>query len=351
VTVTLSALEAGLTPLQVEKLRWETFGHKRALTLKSADQVAQFTSRRGFVLLVPHTGVRYPSVLEAAVGRPLLDFTWDERLVNLERWKAESLAARRLACAAVLAGEPTLLAPSYLGDFHALSGNQGDLLDHERQCAAGTLSADAAALCRALVESGPLGERELQERAGLVGAGRLARFQAALDEAHRKLLVLEAGNAAIGRGSAATRASRAASGASRAATGRAQGSASPGDPAVPTYDLLPRLFPTEVEKAMHGTPEAARQRIVCRYLRNVLVESAHEMARVLGWEAGATLEALQALVAKHAATVHPSSRPQRHLFQATATDLLQGEPAGDPTTTPARPAAKRKGSQPEEDTR
>ena len=333
--MTLSALEAGLTPLQVEKLRWETFGHKRALTVKSADQAAQFASRRGFVLLVPHAGVRYPSLLEAAVGRPLLDFTWDERLANLERWKAECLGAGRLACAALVAGRPALLAPSYLGDFFALSGNQGDLLDHERRCAAGTLSADAAALCRALAAGEALGEAELQERAGLAGAGRRARFDAALDEAHRQLLVLEAGNVAPRRGSAA-------------AEERARRAATSGERVVPRYDLLPRLFPAEVEKSRHATADAARQRIACRYLRNVLVESAHEMARVLGWDVAATLEALRALVTKHMATVHPSSRAQRNLFQATATDLLQVEPAGNPAPIPDRPAEKGKRHKPEE---
>jgi hypothetical protein len=54
------------------------------------------------------------------------------------------------------------------------------------------------------------------------------------------------------------------------------------------------------------------------------------MARVLDWDPDATLAALRALVAKHMASMHPASRPRRHLFQASATDVLPGEAAHPP---------------------
>jgi hypothetical protein len=294
--LSLQPLPPDLTPEQVEKLRWDAFGHKRALSLKSADDLVRYTHRRGFVLLRPHAGIHFPSVLEATVGRPLLEFTWDERTAHLERWSLDAMAARRVVQAAVLDGRAALLSPAFLPDFYALSTLQGDLHDGERLLARGAITADAAALCAALRDGGPLAAPALRDAARVAGENRQARWSGALDEALRRLLVVQVG-----------------------------GEPSDGGPAVPIYDLLPRAFPDEVEKSRGTVPEAARSRIACRYLRNVLVEASHEMARVLGWQAEDTLAALRALVVKHMASVHPASRPQRHLFQASATDVLQEE--------------------------
>ena len=143
--MSLQSLPTALAPDQVEKLRWEAFGHKRVLSLKSTEDLVRFTHRRGFVLVGPQPGVHYPSVLEATVGRPLLEFTWDERATHLERWRCEAVASRRVLHTGILGGRPTLLAPGFLADFYALTGNRGDLHDHERLQAAGALAPDAVA--------------------------------------------------------------------------------------------------------------------------------------------------------------------------------------------------------------
>ncbi len=108
----LRALPPGLPPDEVEKLRWQTFGHKKAHRVASKDAYLRFVQKRRFVLLAPIPGTHYPSVLEAAVGRPLLDFVWDEQMRTLEGWKNESIRAQLVVSTAVLAKRPTMLAPS-----------------------------------------------------------------------------------------------------------------------------------------------------------------------------------------------------------------------------------------------
>lgn len=294
--MSLRPLPPDLTPEQVEKLRWDAFGHKRTLSLKSADDLVRYTHRRGFVLLRPHAGVHFPSVLEATVGRPLLEFTWDERSAHLERWRADAIAARRVVQADVLGGRTALVSPAFVPDFYALAGLEGDLDDGQRLQSEGRLGADAAAVCAALRDQGRLGEPALRDAARLAGENRAARWERARAETAHHLLVVPVAMQPSGAGAA-----------------------------TPVYDLLARAWPDAVAKGRDASPEAARAHIACRYLRNVLVEASHEMARVLDWDPEATLAALRALVAKHMASVHPASRPRRHLFQASATDVLPGE--------------------------
>jgi len=291
--VTLRPLPPGLPPDEVEKLRWRTFGHKRANCVRSAEDLARFTTLRGFVLLHPRPGLHFPSAVEAAVGRPLLDHAWDERGRDVERWRVACIAARRVVSAAVLDGSATLVAASYLADFFALSGNQGDGHDPERCRAAGTLGPDASAVCARLAGAGgALGQTELESSLGMGSVLGRERLRRALGEAVRRMLVVEVGDG-----------------------GRE-------DAPDPRYDLLPRAFADLADKGAKTVPRVARQHIACRYLRNVLVGACHELAAVLGWSEPDTLAALQDLEKKGMAARHPASRHNRHFFQATATDLL-----------------------------
>jgi hypothetical protein len=95
------------------------------------------------------------------------------------------------------------------------------------------------------------------------------------------------------------------------------------DAPEPVLDLLPRACGASLPPSA-GTAgfAGARQRILLRYLRNVLVEGCHEMARVLGWPEAETREALQALEERQEILPHPASRHNRWIYQAVATDLL-----------------------------
>jgi len=108
------ALPAGLPPGEIERRRWHTFGQKRALVLRGTADLVRFTAERGFVLLYPQAGVHYPSALEAAVGRPLLEFTRDERCADVEQWAETAVTARHLARCTLFEELPALTAPDWI---------------------------------------------------------------------------------------------------------------------------------------------------------------------------------------------------------------------------------------------
>lgn len=296
--MTLVPLPEGLAPDVVEKLRWETFGHRRASSLASAGDQARFVVERGFVLVFPVSGMGFPSVLEATVGRPLLDFTWDERVRAMARRHAETLRSRKVGHTAVLAGRSTAVSPHFLARFVAVAELPGEESDSHHLHQLGVVDADVVSVTRALARHGALDQKHLSEACSMHQPAAQRRFLKALANACRCLLIVEVD--AVEDASA---------------------------PALPVYDLLPRVFPKVVDKARQLQPEMARQNIVCRYLRNVLVDSCHEISRVLGWPESLVLETCDVLVRKGHVQRHPASRPNRHLFQATSTDLLQDPPA------------------------
>lgn len=292
----LREIAPGLTPEEIEKLRWETFGQKRTLALASSKDLVSFVQQRGFVLFLPHPGVHYPSALEAAIGRPLLDYRWDDRLATLLGWKQAAVTSRRLVSTGILGGRTTLVHVSMLPDFLALSGNAGTLDDHERCFAAGQLTPDAVALCRVLAEGTSKLEGEWRQCAGLAGEAREKRFLRARTEILRRLFVVEIGS-----------------------------EERPGALPEPIFDLLPRAHPEAVVACRDIDAERARQHLAVRYLRNVLLVGAHEMAKLLEWDITITNATLESLVRRHQANLHPASRPRRDLYQAASTDLLSAE--------------------------
>ena len=292
--MTLVPLPAGLAPDAVEKLRWDTFGQRQSSSVRSQPELVRFAAARGFVLRAPAPGLHYPSILAAAAGRPQQQPVADEQSRKAEAWIRQSIVSRRLLHAAVLSHRASLVDFDYIGDFFALSGHRGEADDHVRLCKSGGLSAEASTLCGWLVREGrALARSELAQRMQIQGARGEQRMRALLDEAVQALVLVPIDWRAVAER----------------------------DP-EPVCDLLPRVYAACVERARTTSPEAARQRIAGRYLRNVLVAGCHDLASVLAWSEKDTLVALQALEGKGEVAAHPSSRPNRWIFQATATDLL-----------------------------
>lgn len=293
--MTLQALPPGLAPDVVEKLRWQTFGHQRSHSIRSTEDLARFTRARGFVLCAPESGLHYPSVVEAAVGRPLLAHAFDERGSHADAWVRECVAARQVMHGVVVAHRATLVDRDFVGAFLALAEHHGDRDDHVRLQRQGRLRAEAAAICDWLVrEARALSLSELESRLRVRGPMGRRRLLQSLEEVVQALLVVPV----------------------------AWQPTTAADAFEPVCDLVPRVFGDELRAAQATSPESARQRIACRYLRNVLVEGCHEMARVLGWTEADTWATLQALQESGDALLHPSSRQNRHIYQAASTDLL-----------------------------
>ena len=120
----MSELKPGLPPDEVEKMRWQVFGQKRACMLKSADELVLFVERRGLVLVGPAPGLHYPSAVEAAVGRPLLEFVHDERSAQVRVWFEASVKAGRLARGALQDRYEAILAPSIVVDVLAAGASR-----------------------------------------------------------------------------------------------------------------------------------------------------------------------------------------------------------------------------------
>ncbi len=123
----MTDLKPGLPPDEVEKMRWQAFGQKRACMLKSADELVLFVERRGIVLLGPAPGLHYPSAVEAAVGRPLLEFVQDERSAQVRVWFETLVKANKLARGALQDRFEAALAPAIVVDV--LAAGAGRPLD------------------------------------------------------------------------------------------------------------------------------------------------------------------------------------------------------------------------------
>ncbi len=291
--MTLHALPRGMPPDEVEKLRWEAFGHKHSNALESADALVRFIHQRGYVLTRPQRGLHFPSALEAVVGRPLLGRSFDARTAQLESWRLQCMEAGRLHAAAVLEGRATLASSAFHRDFLALAPRRDEIAARNPARVRQVLGHDAAAVCEQLELAGePLTAVQLAERLQLRSDPGRKRLQRALDEAVRRFRICEV------------------------VCADASGTTCGG------YDLVTRSCGAVLEKALAVRPATARQRIATRYLRNVLVEGCHEIARVLEWSPDVTLETLRALESRKIVSEHPSSRHNRWFFQANATDLL-----------------------------
>lgn len=299
----LRPLPEGLAPDVVEKLRWEAFAHKRSYRLRSREDLLRFTQKRGFVLEQPaRTLPSYPTALEAVVGRPLLEFAWDERLADLVAWRDANLRTGHLVCASFF-GPRVLFSLPALADFLAATMDEAGLVSHQKLHAAGCLGEDAAALCAALEGEGPASDEVLRARLGVQRRPAMARYAQALQEASRKsLLVVVDHHMAAGQ-------------------------------SLPVYDLTARACKPQVAKARALAPEVARERVVLRYYRNVLASWLADVVSLLGWDGALTGAACESLVRKRKLYVHPASRPNRPFYQATSTDLI------DPST-PVRPTTE-----------
>jgi hypothetical protein len=132
----VTVLTPGLPPDEVERLRWQAFGQKRPLALRSAEDLVRFTERRGFVLVSPVAGIHFPSALEAAAGRPLLENVRDERTGQVEGWCVECVQARTLLRAPLVEGRDTLVAREWAADLAACGGAAAALADGKARAVA-----------------------------------------------------------------------------------------------------------------------------------------------------------------------------------------------------------------------
>jgi len=161
----------------------------------SLERAAAFVDDVGFAFLFPKSGVALPSLWEAASDRPMHDLgrEWGPDAERVWGWKDE-LPRRGLAWyGRFLRGRPSFLATDLLACLYPRSGAPGDFEDAQ-------LSPYAYRIARILLRSGPQPTSALREALDAEGSKGGERFDRALSELGRGLVVTHFGTEDEGAG-------------------------------------------------------------------------------------------------------------------------------------------------------
>lgn len=164
--------------------RWWRTGRR----VGSLARAAAFVEDVGFALLFPKAGVELPSLWDAASDRPIraLGEEWGPDAERVWGWKDE-LPRRGLAWyGRFLRGRPSFLSPALLADLYPRSGRPDDFDEQP-------LSPEARRIARILLRSGPQPTSALREALDAQGRRGGERFEAALTELGRRLVVTHFG--------------------------------------------------------------------------------------------------------------------------------------------------------------
>jgi hypothetical protein len=256
---TIARVEA--EKLQAERARrwWQTRRPVGSIT-----RAAAFVGDVGFALLFPKSGLGLPSLWEAASDRPIGESAeeWGPEIQRVWRWKDE-LPLRRLAWyGRFLRGRPSFLSPELLADLYPRSGRPDDF-----QYA--PLGDDAGRVASVLLRSGPLPTAVLRQAANLGGKQRASRFDAALTELGRALVVTHLGTEQENSGWPSA-----------------------------VLELTSRVF----KVTRRRNPELARRRAASAFLRTMAEARPVDLALAFGWPSAEAKSVLADLAAAGLAT-------------------------------------------------
>jgi hypothetical protein len=161
----------------------------------SLDRAAAFVDDVGFALLFPKSGLAFPSLWEAASDRPIRDLgrEWGPDAERVWGWKDELPRRGRAWYGRFIRGRPSFLSPDLLADLYPRSGTPRDFEDAQ-------LSQDAYRIARILLRSGPQPTSALREALDAEGARGGQRFDSALSELGRGLVITHFGTEDEGAG-------------------------------------------------------------------------------------------------------------------------------------------------------
>jgi hypothetical protein len=228
----------------------------------SLRRAASFVGDVDFALLFPARRLALPSLWQATVDRPVDEepAEWAPDVERVWRWKDE-LPLHGLAWSGrFLRRRPSLLSPALLDELYPRGGEPDDFLDEP------AVGDDARRVAATLLSAGPLPSSALRRTLGMDGRAGQARFDRAVAELGRGLVVTGYGSeepAAGGRGW-------------------------PGA----VLELTARAFPLEPEPDR----AAARVRAARRFLATMIAARPLDLATTLGWPAGEARDAIEALV-------------------------------------------------------
>lgn len=248
--------------------------YRRRMNLRvtTKEDAVKFVDDVGFCFLFPIQGVEMPSLWDAIAGR-VVKTTNKHSGYEIERtwgWKDEALDKKRWYYGKLIRDKATLISLDFLPNFYALSENFGDYEhDYLEEYKTGQLTAEAKQVYEALLRNGALDAVRLRRESHMSSDASKGRFDKALTDLQTGLKVLPVGVAPVGAWRYAF-----------------------------IYEVLPRWYPEIPARAQKISRAEARQRILDRYLRNVIFSAVPAAARVFGWSIKETQQAAEILAEK-----------------------------------------------------
>ena len=233
-------------------LRQREFNYRRTpeRRVRTVEEARTFIEEVGFCHFWPIKGIEMPNLFHAIAGRvrPVPMEHDDPDISKCWGWKDSSLDQRWWHYGKLLRRRATLVSLDMLPVFYACSENYGDIDDYLEEYRAGTMTAEAKRIYKALLTHGPLDTVRLRREARMSAK---SRFERALVELQVELKVLPIGVAEAGAWRYAF-----------------------------VYDIVQRHFPELPEQARHIKRSEARRTLVSRYLDNVVAADRRMIGKV-----------------------------------------------------------------------
>jgi hypothetical protein len=228
-----------------------------------------FINEVGVCFLFSAEGSEMPTLYEAIVGDQSAWTTAHDYETGLAwRWKDSLPIDRKCFYGKLLRGKPVLVSLAMFPYFYAVSGNYGDLDQYLEDYSDGKISLAAKQIYEALLFHGALPTSVLRRQANLPGKQNARDFERGLAELQMGMKITKTGISDANRWRYCY-----------------------------IYDLLPRWLPDLVEMAVAMKSRDAYPVILRQHLRNVIVATPADIARLFGWTQDVVDRAVSALVA------------------------------------------------------
>jgi len=263
--------------IELERLlqqRNVNYRRTRKRRVRTVEEARAFVDDVGFCHFWPIKDVEMPNLFQAIAGRdrPVPMEHGDPDMNNCWGWKDAALDKRWWYYGKLLGRRATLVSLDVLPLFYAVSENFGSLTDYLTEYQDGKMTAEAKQLYEALLEHGPLDKVRLRREARLSSDSAKSRVDRALVELQVGLKVLPVGVSQAGAWNYAF-----------------------------VYELFQRWFPEVPTQARSIKRSEAQQRLVQRYLDNVVLTDQTMIERVfrgLRWTGRELEQTIAALLEK-----------------------------------------------------
>ncbi len=255
---------------EIEKWRDRVYRRSPRLAVKTKRQTLDFIEDVGFCFAFKSVNSELPCLWHAAMGQrapvmphhiqsdPFVSFVWEMKNVL----PSEGL----VYYGKVLKRRPTFVSLEYFPHFFSLMQRTGTKREYEHDFMRGALSPVARSIMDALSDSSPQVTRGLKLAVGKSSRRERAEFDRAMAELQMKMYIVKV--------------------------------AEHYDPFTFEWELVHKVFASQVRKARKIPPDVARIRILEKYFQNQLVGSVASIARLFGWDRQTIYQMLGTLVSR-----------------------------------------------------